>query len=107
MSCVSRLTVLSSQDEPAEEFIERRLRCVGHPAVNGRDLNGSAAWGYQPMETLLMGEPGNGAGSRIAGANLRECIEMLSNQFQIPVRPKRQKPAFVNVHNALQEGPFS
>jgi hypothetical protein len=31
---------------------------------------------------------------------------MLSNQFQIKVRPKRQKPPFVNVHDAFQEAPF-
>ena len=74
--------------------------------MDWRDLNNRAAWGHQPLEALSGGEPCNWPGIGVAGANLRECFEMLQDQIQIEFRPKRQKPSFVNMHPGFEEAAF-
>src|SRR3989442_7432587 len=74
--------------------------------MDGGNLNHRAARGNQPLEALPVGKPGYWSGTRITGAYLRECFEMLLNDFQIETWPKCPQPLDVDMYAGLQEAAF-
>ena len=54
----------SPQDQPAENFIEGRLRGFAHAAVDRRHLDDRAARRGQPLKALAPRQPGDGPGVR-------------------------------------------
>jgi hypothetical protein len=84
------------------EAIEEISGFVADSGVDRGRLDDGAARGAEPVEALALGEAGDGAGSRIAGADARDGVEVLADEVDVGVGPEGEKASGIEMHAGVE-----